>query len=100
MPSNYQVILAADRVHVADWLFREIVNLGWHPFERINHQGQYQIPNSSDTNPLATVVPSTGMSWSGQVTCFKSNPIDCTLLARWDEGYADPWLVLTLFNFY
>ncbi len=35
------------------------------------------------------------MSWSGQITCFKTNPIDCNLLARWDEGYADPWLVLT-----
>ncbi len=95
VPSNYQVIVAADRGLYADWLFQEIVNLGWHPFLRINHQGQYQIPDSSDPNPLATVVPSTGMSWSGQVTCFKTNPIDCTLLARWDEGYADPWLVLT-----
>ena len=51
VPSNYQVIVAADRGLYADWLFREIVNLGWHPFLRINHQGQYQIPNSSDWNP-------------------------------------------------
>ena len=35
------------------------------------------------------------MSWSGRVTCFKTNPIECTLLARWDDGYADPWLILT-----
>jgi hypothetical protein len=21
--------------------------------------------------------------------------LNCTLLARWDEGYADPWLLLT-----
>lgn len=32
---------------------------------------------------------------SGRATCFKSNPIDCTLLARWDADYADPWLILT-----
>ncbi len=98
VPSDWKVIVAADRVHVADWLYQEIVNLGWHPFLRINHQGQYQLPSSSSWNLLATVVPSTGMSWSGQVTCFKTNPINCTLLARWDEGYADPWLILTLFN--
>ena len=79
VPSNYQVIVAADRGLYADWLFQEIVNLGWHPFLRINHQGQYQSPDSSDWNPLVTVVPSTGMSWSGPVTCFKTNPIDCTL---------------------
>jgi len=35
------------------------------------------------------------MSWSGNVTCFRSNPLDCTLLARWDEGYQDPWLIVT-----
>ncbi|MDJ0591872.1 MAG: hypothetical protein QNJ72_18065 [Pleurocapsa sp. MO_226.B13] len=29
------------------------------------------------------------------MTCFKTNPIKCTLLARWDDGYADPWLILT-----
>ncbi|MEM9275485.1 MAG: transposase [Cyanobacteria bacterium P01_F01_bin.143] len=88
----------ADRGLYADWLFQAIVNLGWHPFLRINHQGQYQLPSSSSWKPLVEVVPSQGMSWSGKVTCFKTNPIDCTLLARWDEGYTDPWLILTDLN--
>ena len=95
MPRDWKLIVTADRGLYADWLYQEIVNLGWHPFLRINHQGKYKPPNSSDWKPLATVAPSTGMSWSGEVTCFKTNPIDCTLLARWDEGYADPWLILT-----
>ncbi len=98
VPRDWKVIVAADRGLYADWLYQEIVNLGWHPFLRINHQGQYKLPDSSDWNSLATVVPSTGSSWSGQVTCFKTNPLDCTLLARWDEGYADPWLILTDLN--
>ena len=38
------------------------------------------------------------MSWSGQVICFKTNPINCTLLARWDDGYTDPGLILTDLN--
>jgi hypothetical protein len=29
------------------------------------------------------------------VVCFKTNPLACTLLARWDSGYQEPWLVLT-----
>ena len=96
--SDCQVIVAAARGLYADWLYQEIVNLGWHPFLRINHQGQYKLPSSSSWHPLATVVPSTSLSWSGKVTCFKTNPIDCTLLARWDEGYTDPWLILTDLN--
>ncbi len=95
VPSNWKVIVASDRGLYADWLYQEIVNLGWHPFMRINHQGLYRLPSSSAWNPLATVVSSPGMSWSGQVTCFKTNPLNCTLLARWDQGYADPWLILT-----
>ncbi len=79
---------------------------------RINHQGaectaafqlefdsswvgsQDHVPDSSSWQPLATVVPCTGKSWSGQITGFKTNPIDCTLLAQWDDGYSDPWLIL------
>ena len=62
---------------------------------RINHQGQYRPQDSVDWQSLATVVPCTGRSWSGPITCFKTNPLDCTLLARWDDGYTDPWLILT-----
>ena len=98
VPKDWKVIVAAERGLYADWLFQEIVNLDWHPFLRINHQGQYQLDDSSSWHPLANIVSSTGMTWSGQVTCFKTNPLKCTLLARWDDGYADPWLILTDLN--
>ena len=79
----------------ADWLFEEICALNWHPFLRINHQGTYQIRGEQEWRCLDTLVPNIGMSWSGTVSCFKSNPLNCTLLARWDEGYKDPWLIVT-----
>ncbi|MBW4536563.1 MAG: hypothetical protein KME09_21760 [Pleurocapsa minor HA4230-MV1] len=41
VPKDYFVIVSADRGLYADWLYEEIVALGWHPFLRINHQGQY-----------------------------------------------------------
>ncbi len=47
---------------------------------------------------LSQLSSCTGQSWSGQITCFKTNPIDCTLLAQWDDGYADPWLIPTDLN--
>lgn len=95
VPRDWKVIVSADRGLYADWLYQQILQLGWHPFLRINHQGYYRLPNSDSWQPLAEVVSQRGESWSGQVTCFKSNPIDCTLLARWDDSYADPWLILT-----
>lgn len=72
--SDWQVIVCADRGLYADWLFEEICALNWHPFLRINHQGTYQIRGQQEWRCLDTVVPHTGMSWSGVVTCFKSNP--------------------------
>ncbi len=98
VPTDWKVIVSADRGLYADWLYQKILELGWHPFLRINHQGHYRLQNSSSWQPLATVVTQKRESWSGQITCFKSNPIDCTLLARWDDGYADPWLILTDFK--
>jgi hypothetical protein len=95
VPPDWQVIVSADRGLYADWLFKEICALNWHPFLRINHQGTYQIRGEQEWRCLDTVVPNTQMSWSGVVTCFKSNPLNCTLLGRWDEGYKDPWLIVT-----
>ena len=95
VPTDWKVIVSADRGLYASWLYEQIVELNWHPFLRINHQGQYRLLNSSSWQTLATVVSHPGSCWSGQVTCFKSNSLDCTLLAQWDDGYTDPWLILT-----
>ena len=95
VPQDYLVIVSADRGLYASWLYEEIVALGWHPFLRINHQGQYCNSGSDSWQALATIVTPKVKNWSGRITCFKTNPIDCTLLARWDDSYADPWLILT-----
>jgi hypothetical protein len=42
-------------------------------------------------------VPEPGTQWVGTGTAFQGprRRLNCTLLARWDEGYRDPWLLLT-----
>lgn len=37
------------------------------------------------------------MQWAGVGTAFAGprRRLNCTLLARWEEGYTDPWLVVT-----
>jgi hypothetical protein len=95
IPSHVLVIVTADRGLYADWLYQLIVDVGWHPFLRINHQGTYRIPPHQTWKPLVDLVSAPGQSWSGRMVCFKTNPLECTLLARWDIGYQDPWLIVT-----
>ena len=95
IPDDWLVIVTTDRGLSASWLYEAIVKLGWHPLMRINHQGYYQAAHHQTFRPLSTLITQVGQHWSGQVTCFTTNSIDCTLLASWEEGYADPWLMLT-----
>lgn len=95
--SDWSVIVAADRGLYAKWLFASIVRLGWHPFLRINRQGHYRPIRASSFRPLSLVVRCVGQHWAGQVVCFatKQRQLECTLLARWDKGYREPWLIVT-----
>ena len=97
VPSDWTVIVLADRGLYARWLYRHIQSLGWHPFLRINLGGQYRPAGCVRFRPLAQTVPTVGQRWSGQITCFATpeRQLDGTLLARWDAGHSDPWLILT-----
>jgi hypothetical protein len=97
IPRGWTVIVLADRGLYARWLFRRIVRLKWHPFLRINTGGTFRPQGSPCSRPLASLVPEVGTSWSGRGTAFKGRgrQLECTLLARWDAGYKDPWLILT-----
>jgi DDE family transposase len=97
VPADWIVIVAADRGLYATWLFQIIQKEGWHPYRRINRQGQYCPAGSSTFRPLSQVVTRIGPHWAGAVTCFvtKERQLPCTLLARWDRGSSAPWLILT-----
>ena len=89
--------MLADRDLYARWLFTTIQARGWHPYLRINRQGQYCPQGATAFRPLSQVVRRVGQRWQGVVTCFatKERQLACTLLARWEAGYRDPWLVVT-----
>jgi len=71
--------------------------LGWHPRLRINTGGTFRPAKSGQYRPLQEFVPPTGTQWVGTGTAFQGprHRLNCTLLAQWDEGYKDPWLLLT-----
>lgn len=97
IPRPWTVIVLADRGLYARWLFRRIVRLGWHPFLRINSGGTFRPAGSLVSRPLCSFVLQPGTAWQGAGTAFKGPQrcLACTLLARWEEGYQEPWLILT-----
>jgi hypothetical protein len=97
VPSEWTVIVLADRGLYARWLFRAIVAQGWHPFLRVNLGGTFCPRGQARFRPFRTFVPGVDLRWSGTGTAFKSadSRLSCTLLAWHGPGYADPWLILT-----
>jgi len=97
VPRRFFVIVVADRGLYARWLFRRIVRLGWHPLLRINVGGTFRPAASAQYQPLRRLVPQPGTQWAGSGTAFVGprRRLNCTLLARWEEGYTDPGLLLT-----
>jgi hypothetical protein len=97
IPRHWKVIVLADRGLYAPWLFRRIVKLGWHPFLRINTGGTFRPADTRCCRPLQSFVPQPGTRWRGRGTAFQKagRQVECTLLALWEEGYKDPWLILT-----
>ncbi len=97
VPRRFFVIVLADRGLYARWLFRRIVRLGWHPLLRVNMGGSFRPAASARYRPLPRFVPQPGAQGVGTGPAFVGprRRLNCTLLARWDEGYTDPWLLLT-----
>ena len=64
---------------------------------RINQQGYFRPLGQPTFRCLATAAPAEGSAWCGRVDCFSQAPsrLRCTLLARWEEGYQEAWLIVT-----
>jgi hypothetical protein len=95
VPADWQVLVLADRGLYAAWLFRAIQALGWHPFLRINSDGQCRLHNRRQFRPLRVRVRRDGRQWAGRVVCFQATPVAATLLTCRARGCQDPWLLLT-----
>ena len=97
VPRAWTGIVLADRGWYARWLLRRITRLGWHPFLRLNTGGTFRPQGQVRGGPLKTLVPEPGTTWQGTGMAFKGRhrQLHCTLLACWEAGYKEPWLILT-----
>lgn len=95
VPCEWFVVVTADRGLYAAWLFDAICANGWHPLLRINTNGFMCPEGETDWRALAGLLDAPGATWRGRCTCFKTTPLTCTLVGVWDEGYAEPWLIVS-----
>jgi Transposase DDE domain len=97
VPSDWTVLVLADRGLYARWLYQHLQRLGWHPYLRINQGGKARPLGMDSYHWLATFAPVPGYWWSGQVRCFTetSSRLDCTLVVCWDEVHEERWFIVT-----
>jgi len=95
IPTDWHVLVLADRGLYAPWLFSTIRHRGWHPFLRINRGGKYRLENSGQWYWLNDLAARPGSRCRLRVVCFKKQPLRATLLVRWEPEHREPWLILT-----
>jgi hypothetical protein len=72
--------------------------LGWHPVMRITKLSKFRTGRSKRSIPVTALVPRPGTRWQGRGTAFPKKPerrLECTLMACWEEGYDEPWFLVT-----
>lgn len=95
IPPDWVVIVLADRGLYAKWLWEAIQRCKWHPFLRINRRFFFRPKDGSEFATLQLSFQHPGQKWAGTGTCFKVHSIQATLLVQWEDGFEEPWLILT-----
>lgn len=94
VPCGMKVFVMTDRGLYAKWLFHRITRLGWHAMLRVK-SNRYFRPDGHIYRHVKEFVPTKGDIWCGRGTAFKTNTLECTLLAWWSESADEPWFILT-----
>ena len=93
---GWTVLVLTDRGLESADLFRAIVRLGWHPLMRVKAGGKFQPATWHKGYFMNHFAQNVGCKWSGEGVAYPTGDrLPCTLLASWDEGHDDPWLILT-----
>lgn len=95
IPEDWVVLVMADRGLYASWLWAAIQKCKGHPFLRINSRFFFRLKDSNEFRAMHLAFQQPGCTWSGAGTCFKTHSIAATLLVRWEDGFDEPWLILT-----
>jgi hypothetical protein len=97
LDGDWQVVVLSDRGLESQRLFEASTALGWHPLMRVKAHGQFRPSGWRHFYPMAGFVPSVGRRFVARGEAYKtaSPRLACVLLACWEAGHAEPWLLLT-----
>jgi len=92
---DWQVLVLSDRGLESPRLFRAIRALDWHPLMRVKGGGKFRPPGWHGWYRMPAFLRQPGGRFAMAGEAYKGAPLACTLLAGWDEGHDEPWLLLT-----
>jgi hypothetical protein len=95
LPRAVFVIVLADRGLSGIWLFRQIHRRKWHPLLRIKRTASFRPEGLAQWRPVASFAPQVGTDWRGVGYAFKKCGMKATLLAYWEQGAKEAWILLT-----
>lgn len=95
VPADWQVIVLSDRGLESPRLFAAICELHWHPLMRVKGGGKYRPAGWHGWYWMGDFAPRPGTRFASSGVAYKGEALACTLLACWEQGYAEPWLLLT-----
>jgi hypothetical protein len=93
--ADWQVVVLGDRGLESAELFGAIVALGWHPLLRLKRVGGFRPAGWHKFHPLASFAATPGASLAVRGQAYAKHRLEATLLARWEAGHDEPWLLLT-----
>ena len=94
---GWEVLVLTDRGLESPALFRVITAAGWHPLMRAKAAGTFRPAGWHKGHPMGRFARAAGRRWAGEGVAYKAagSRLACTLLACWEPGHAEPWLILT-----
>jgi hypothetical protein len=92
---DWQVVVLTDRGLESACLFKAIKDLGWHPLMRVKRGSKFQPEGWHGWYWLQQFAAQPGQRFAMAGRAYKGEPLACTLLACWEEGYEEAWLLLT-----
>src|SRR5262249_37760252 len=94
--AGWTVLVLTDRGLESADLFRAIVALGWHPLMRVKAGGQFQPAGWHRGHRLLSFAAAAGRRWVGTGVAYPTGErLTSTLLAWWQAGQQEAWLILT-----
>jgi len=93
---GWRVLILTDRGLESKELFRTIAALGWHPLMRVKKAGKFRPEGWHHAWEMTRFASQVGVRWKGRGVLWPTgNEVPCTLLACWEPGHDEPWLIVT-----